>query len=340
MKYRIGILGGGNISDSHLRAAMEVEKLEITGVCGSNPDKVKKLADKAGVPGFIDERLFFDKCPMDIVSIGSPSGRHSEQGVAAATRGIHVLVEKPIDITTEKADKLIEACAQNRVQLGVFFQDRVSEGARELKSLVDEKILGRPLLATAHVKWYRGPEYYGDSKWRGTWELDGGGAVMNQGIHTLDLLIWLLGNPLRVFGVSRTMLHEIETEDTAVAVIEFESGVLATYEATTAAYPGQPRKIYLTGSRGTAAMVHDRLEDVSLLGGESDKETKRPGEKPENTSSPVVSDASGHRRIMEDFLDSIRDNRPPMCDGKDARRSLRLVQAIYESSRTGQPVEI
>jgi predicted dehydrogenase len=136
------------------------------------------------------------------------------------------------------------------------------------------------------------------------------------------------------------MLHEIETEDTAVAVIEFESGVLATYEATTAAYPGQPRKIYLTGSQGTASMVHDRLEDVSLLGGESDKETKRPGEKPENTSSPVVSDTSGHRRIMEDFLDSIRDNRPPMCDGRDARRSLRLVQAIYESSRTGQPVEI
>ncbi len=340
MKYRIGILGGGNISDSHLRAAMEIDQLEITGVCGSNPDKVGTLAEKAGARRFTDENKFFDECPMDLVAIGSPSGLHADQGIRAASRGIHVLVEKPVDITTGKADQLIEACEKNKVKLGVFFQDRVSEGAQNLKELVENGDLGEPLLATAHVKWYRGPEYYSESRWRGTWKLDGGGAIMNQGIHTLDLLIWLLGNPRRVYGISRTMLHEIETEDTAVAVIEFESGVLATYEASTSAYPGQPRKIYLTGSRGTASLVHDRLENVAILGENEAEETKQAEDSPENTSSPVVSDASGHRRIMEDFLDAIENDRAPLCDGSDARRSVRLVEAIYESSRTGLPVDV
>ena len=329
MKHRIGILGGGNISDSHLRAAMEIDALEIAGVCGNNAEKVRNLADKAGIKGFTDETRFFQECPMDLVAIGSPSGLHAGQGIKAANQGIHVLVDKPIDITTQKADQLIAACRENGVKLGVFFQDRVSKGAQELKELVENGKLGNPLLATAHVKWYRGPEYYGDSRWRGTWALDGGGAILNQGTHTLDLLIWLLGNPRRVFGISRTMLHKIETEDTAVAVIEFDSGVLATYEAATSAYPGQPRKIYLTGSRGTASLVHDRLEKVAILGEENAGEAKEREEAPENTSSPVVSDASGHRRIMEDFLEAIEQDRPPMCDGADARRSVRLVEAIY-----------
>lgn len=340
MKYKTGILGGGNISDSHLRAALEIEEIEITGVCGSNMEKAERLAGLAGAPAFKDENKFFAECPMDLVAIGSPSGLHAVQGTAAASRGIHVLVEKPIDVTTKKADQLIDACERAGVKLGVFFQDRVSDGVRQLKSLIENRTLGKPVLATAHVKWYRDPEYYSKSKWRGTWSLDGGGAIMNQGIHTLDLLIWLLGNPRQVFGFTRTMLHEIETEDTAVAVIEFESGALATYEAATSAYPGQPRKIHLTGSQGTASLVHDKLADISLLGVE--KKVKENGEsgKPENTSSPVVSDVSGHRRIMEDFLGAIRDNRTPMCDGKDARRSLELVCAIYESSRTGCPVTL
>ena len=340
MKYRIGILGGGNISKTHLRAAREIEKFEVAGVCGSNPERVKALADSAEVPAFTDESGFFSECQMDIVAIGSPSGCHADQGISAASRGIHVIVEKPLDISVEQADRLIEACRQGGVKLGIFFQDRFSPGAQDLRALVDEKRIGRPLLATAHVKWYREPEYYSQSRWRGTWNLDGGGAVMNQGIHTIDLLVWLLGKPRQVFGYTRTLLHDIETEDTAVAVIEFESGALATYEATTSAFPGQPRKIHLTGSKGTATLVHDKLSSLSLLGEkQGDAEEKSPGSV-ENTSSPTVSDVSGHRRVMEDFIEAIEKNRPPMCDGPDARRSVQLVQAIYESSRTGKPVDI
>jgi len=340
MKYKIGILGGGNISKTHLRAAREIAALEVTGVCGSNHERVKALADSAGVPAFTDEAIFFEECPMDIVAIGSPSGCHADQGISAASRGIHILVEKPLDVSVEQADRLINACRDAGVKLGIFFQDRFSPGAQELKSLVDGKKLGRPLLATAHVKWYREPEYYSQSRWRGTWSLDGGGAVMNQGIHTVDLLIWLLGRPRQVFGYARTSLHDIETEDTAVAVIEFESGALATYEATTAAFPGQPRKIFLTGSKGTASLVHDRISALSLLGEEQEDTGEQGPDSAENTSSPTVSDVSGHRKVMEDFIEAIEQDRPPMCDGPDARRSVELVQAIYESSRTGKPVDI
>jgi len=340
MKYRIGILGGGNISDSHLRAAMEIPELEIAGICGPNPEKVNALAEKSGAPAFGDEAEFFGTCPMDIVAIGSPSGLHASQGIAAAAKGIHVITEKPIDITVDRADRLIEACDRAGVKLGVFFQDRLCQGARDLRNLLENGTLGRPILATAHVKWYRNPEYYSGSKWRGTWSLDGGGAVMNQGIHTLDLLIWLLGKPRRVFSFTRTLLHRIETEDTAVAVIEFESGALATYEASTSAYPGQPRKIFLTGSRGTATLNHDALAEVSLLESEESGSFAQANPDVENTSSPVVSDASGHRRVIEDFLEAIRCDRPPMCDGRDARRSVELVRAIYESSRTGSPVTL
>ena len=179
MKYKIGILGGGNISDSHLRAALEIKEFEITGVCGSNMEKIGRLAGMAGVPAFADENNFFAECPMDIVAIGSPSGLHAVQGIAAASRGVNVLVEKPIDVTTAKADQLINACETAGVKLGIFFQDRVSDGAQQLKSLVENGTLGKPILATAHVKWYREPEYYSKSRWRGTWSLDGGGSIMN-----------------------------------------------------------------------------------------------------------------------------------------------------------------
>ena len=167
-------------------------------------------------------------------SIGSPSGLHAQQGIDAAHRGLHVLTEKPIDITAARADELIAATRTANVKLGVMFQDRLKPDVVKLKALVDSGRLGRPILATAQVKWYRAPEYYAASRWRGTRALDGGGALMNQGVHTVDLLLWLFGPVARVFARTAAALHGIEVEDTAVAVIEFASGALGTIEATTA----------------------------------------------------------------------------------------------------------
>ena len=336
----IGILGGGNISESHLKAALEIDGLEVSAVCGQNQKKVEELAGICQAVTYTDTGAFLKHRPMELVAIGSPSGLHAEQGIAAARAGLHVLVEKPIDISVVRAKKLITVCEKAGVKLGVFFQDRVAPDSRRLKKMITSGRLGDLLLATAHVKWYRPPEYYGDSRWRGTWALDGGGAVMNQAIHTVDLLLWFLGDVRRVTGLTRTQLHEIEVEDTAVAVLEFENGVLGTFEASTSAFPGQPRKMFISGSEGTVSLEHDRLVAIDLhTSRESDKRPEA-AERNLSESSPVVSDVTGHREILRDFIEAIQGNRSPLCDGHEACRSVELIEAIYRSAREGRTVSL
>ena len=204
--------------------------------------------------------------PLEMVAIGSPSGLHADQGIAAARQRLHVLVEKPIDVTTARTDALIAEAARAGVTLGVIFQDRLKPDVQRLKALVDGGRLGSPILATAAVKRHRAPSYYRDSRWRGTRSLDGGGALMNQGVHTVDLLLWLFGPVRRVYAKTAAKLHQIEVEDTAVAVLEFENGALGTLEAATSAFPGYSRRIELTGSNGTVILDGDRLAAVDLHG--------------------------------------------------------------------------
>lgn len=340
MERFVGILGGGNISETHLKAAQQAEGVTVAAVCGRNPSSVVKLADDAGVPAFTDLESFLNHKPMDMVAIGSPSGVHAEQGILAADKGLHVLVEKPVDITTERVDQLIEACSQNGVKLGVFFQDRVAPDLQRLKRMLDQDDLGRIHLATAHVKWYRPPDYYKDSSWRGTWELDGGGAVMNQSIHTIDLLLWLLGDVERIYAAAGTKLHPIETEDTAVAVIEFRSGTLATFEAATSAYPGEPRRLFVSGSKGTAKVEHDRVVGLDLVGNDSSTRETIAADRNLSESSPVVENVTGHRLIMEDFVNAIKRDIRPLCDGLEGRRSVELVEALYQSARERKPIDL
>jgi UDP-N-acetyl-2-amino-2-deoxyglucuronate dehydrogenase len=278
--------------------------------------------------------------------IGTPSGLHAEHGIAAATRGIHVLMEKPIEVTTARTDALIDAAARGGATLGVIFQDRLKPDLLKLKGLVDNGRLGRPILATAHVKWYRTPEYYAASRWRGTRTLDGGGALMNQGVHTVDVLLWLFGPVQRVFARTAAAFHAIEVEDTAVAVVEFANGALGTIEATTAAYPGYSRRIELTGSEGTVVLDGDRLAAIDLRNatdGVAADASGGPGPTAKATvsaSSPVVADASAHQRVLEDFIRAISTGTAPMCDGLEGRRSVALIEAIYESARSHKAVDL
>jgi predicted dehydrogenase len=189
-------------------------------------------------------------------------------------------------------------------------------------------------LVSARVPWWRPPEYYSGSRWRGTWVLDGGGALMNQGVHTVDLLVWLLGDVARVQARTATLRHAIEVEDTAVAVLEFASGAVGALEATTAAYPGYPRRLELTGTEGTVVVEHDRIMAADLRA-PVEGLTTGTGDANRSASSPVVSDVSGHRAVLEDFLQAIGTGRRPFCDGREARRSVALVEAIYRSARTG-----
>lgn len=338
-KY-LGILGGGNISETHLRAAAEVEGLEVSAVCGSNPEKVRRLARMAGAHAYTDLSEFLDHRPLEMVAIGSPSGLHAQQGIAAGRKGLHVIVEKPIDIGTESADRLIAECDRAGVKLGVFFQDRVAPEIVRLQQLIDSGTLGAPLLASAQVRWYRAPDYYRDSRWRGTWELDGGGALMNQAIHTLDLLAWLLGDVSRVCAYSSTLLHQIEVEDALVASLQFSRGTLATFEAATCAYPGYPRRVTITGTRGTATLEHDQLLAVELTSGMAEEEGHATRNTNPSESSPIVSDVQGHRRLLSDFLRAVEEDREPICSGTEGRRSVEIVQAMYTSARSGLAVDL
>lgn len=336
----VGIVGAGNISETHARAASELEGVSVAAVYGQNRERASRLAADYGAAVYESLDALLAHEPLDLVLIGSPSGLHAEQGIAAARRGLHVLVEKPLDTTTERADSLVEECERARVKLGVFFQDRAAPDIARTKSLVEAGALGKPILASGRVRWYRPPEYYAGSKWRGTWALDGGGALMNQGVHTVDLLLWLMGDVRRVYARAVTALHEIEVEDTVVATLEFESGAVGTLEAATSVYPGYRRRVELTGSEGTLTLEHDRLVAADLKSAPADLDTTSEENASPSAASPVVSDVRGHRAVLADFLRAVADDRPLLCDGREARRSVELVRAIYESSRTGQPIKI
>ena len=339
---RIGLIGCGNISDTHARAAGEVADVELVAYWGGgrNPAKAQALAQRYGGDAYSELDAFLAHRPMDAVVVGTPSGLHAEHAQAAARQGLHVLVEKPLDITTARVDALIGACDRAGVKLGVIYQDRAAPDLIWLKQVISRGGLGRPIVASAGVRWYRPPEYYAGSRWRGTWGLDGGGALMNQGIHTVDLLLWLLGDVDRVYATTRTALHTIAVEDTAVACLEFAGGAVATLEATTAAYPGLPRRVELTGSEGTIVVERDRVVSVELR-----TPVERPphdGEPAVNASasSPVVADPRGHARVLRDFVTAIRSGAAPLCDGREGRRSVALVEAMYRSARTGAAVVV
>jgi UDP-N-acetyl-2-amino-2-deoxyglucuronate dehydrogenase len=336
----IGLIGAGNISETHARACREIPGVEIVAVHGANHARAGKLAALYGGVAYAELSALLAHRPLDAVIIGSPSGVHAAEGIAAARSGLHVLVEKPIEVTVAAADRLIDAARQARVRLGVLFQDRTQPSFVRLRELLASGALGRPLLASARVKWYRAPEYYTASRWRGTRALDGGGALINQGIHTIDLLVWLLGPVRRVLADSATLLHRIEVEDTALAILTFESGVRVSFEATTAAYPGYPRRVELTTTEGTVVLEHDRVVAADLR---TSVDGLLPEVEPDanrSASSPVVSDVRGHQRLIQDFVAAIRESRDPLCSGVEGRRSVAIVEAIYESARTGCAVDV
>jgi UDP-N-acetyl-2-amino-2-deoxyglucuronate dehydrogenase len=342
MTFHVGLIGGGNISETHARATLAIPGVEIAAVYGTNSEKVARLCREYGGMPYHDFDSFLQHRPMDLVIIGSPSGLHAEQGIAAARRGLHVLTEKPIDISIARADALIAAAEKARVKVGVLFQDRTKPDIRQLKTWLDQRLLGKLLFVDARVKWYRHPEYYANSRWRGTFALDGGGALINQGIHTIDLLLWLLGDVARVQARTAALLHKIEAEDTAVALLEFSSGALGLLHATTAAYPGYPRRVEITGNEGTIILEHDRIiatdirnasaavtisADLAALANSASDQNA-------GSTSAAVSDFRGHQSLLEDFLEAIHHDRAPLCDGHEARRSLALVESIYRSART------
>src|SRR5712671_3405863 len=304
MTTHIGLIGSGNITQTHARAASAIPDVKISAIYGTNPQNVTRLATEHQTTPYDNFEAFLSHKPLDAVILGTPSGLHAQQGIAAARRGLHVLTEKPIDITTKNADALISAAEKSKVKLAVIFQDRLKPNIQRLKQWLDRGLLGKPLLVDARVKWYRPPDYYSNSRWRGTFALDGGGALINQAIHTVDLLLYLLGDVARVQARTATVLHKIEAEDTAVATLEFASGAVGTLLATTAAYPGYPRRLEITGTEGTVILEHDRIIAADFRNSLPEIITAS-GDVNQSASSASVTDITGHKAVIENFLHAI-----------------------------------
>jgi UDP-N-acetyl-2-amino-2-deoxyglucuronate dehydrogenase len=358
-KIRFGIIGCGAIGPTHAGAIQQIEDAQLVAVGDVVPERAKSMAEKFGVPNVythVDD-LLNDK-NVDVVCLATPSGTHAQTAIAALQAGKHVIVEKPMEISLDACDRMIAAQQRSGRQLAVISQHRFDAASQLVKELIDTGKLGKIFLATAEVKWWRTQEYYDSGDWRGTWALDGGGALMNQAIHTIDLLQWLVGGVASVFAKTKTASHErIEVEDTAVATLNFHNGAIGTFVASTAAYDGLPVRIDLFGTQGTAILEGDRLKLVTLKTGESfvtERAAAHALSVAKGGTASVKDQAShreaaveqgavwgdAHRAQIQDFLHALRTGGKPLIDGKSGRDPVEIILAMYDSSRTGQPVTL
>ena len=346
MAVGFGIIGCGMISRFHARAIADVRGTKLVACYDRAPQSAHKLADEVGCTPYESLAEMLADPAVDAVTIGTPSGAHLEPGLAAAKAGKHVLVEKPLEITLKKCDRLIAACEKHDVQLGTIFPSRFHDSSVKLKRAVDKGRFGRLTVADAYVKWYRSQQYYDSGAWRGTWALDGGGALMNQAIHTVDLLAWLAGPVKEVYARTATLAHErIEVEDTAVATLEFESGALGVIEATTAAYPGYLKRIELHGSEGSAVLEEEDLKKWDFAKNLKQDQAIRDAMNASRSTGGGAADPAaighhGHAEIIRDFVKAINQDRPPAVDGHEGRRSVEIILAIYKSATTNKPVPL
>jgi predicted dehydrogenase len=335
-----GLVGCGMVGAVHAEAIKAIAGARLVAVCGRNAERTSAFAARFGAAGYTDDEKFLAHPGLEIVNVCTPSGTHAEWGCRAAAAGKHVLVEKPIEINLERADRLIRACDEAGVKLGVIFQSRFLPAARRIKHAVEEGRLGRLMLGDAYVKWYRAPQYYAPGSWHGTLALDGGGALINQAIHTVDLLRWVMGPAESVFALSGALRHRgIEAEDTLIATLRFECGALGVIEATTSVAPGFRRRLEVSGERGTVILDGDVISTWALEGESESADTS--GEQiTDGSADPAAIAAEGHRRQIEDMIMAVIEDREPVVSGREGRKSLELVTALYRSAAQGQLVTL
>ncbi len=333
-----GVTGCGLIGKVQAEAIASIPGARLLAVHARDEKRVAEFAARFGATGYTDYHQFLNHPGLRIVNICTPNGLHAEQGVAAAQAGLHILVEKPIDTTLEKADALIEACELYGVKLGVIFQSRFLPAAQKIKRAIDEGRLGQLMVGDAYVKWYRAPEYYADS-WHGTMALDGGGALINQAIHTVDLLQWIMGPVDTAFAMKGSLRYpQIEGEDTLVASLRFKNGALGVIEAATSVKPGFKRRLEISGERGAIILDGDAISCWAIDGEEGEAEG---GEQiTDGSANPAAISNEGHRRQIEDMMLAVIEDRAPMIDGREGRKSLEVVVALYDSANEGRAVKI
>jgi UDP-N-acetyl-2-amino-2-deoxyglucuronate dehydrogenase len=339
------IIGTGMIADFHATAIKAVPGAHLVAAYSRNAEACRTFADKQGCRAALTLDELVADPRVKAVCITTPSGAHADGAVPFLEAGKAVLCEKPLEVTIEKVDRILDAAKRGGGLLAGVFQSRFGAGAQRLKAAIGAGRFGRLSLCSAYIKWWRSQEYYTSSSWKGTLALDGGGALMNQGIHAVDLLQWLVGLPEEVCAFKATLAHDgIEAEDTLTATLRFPQGALGVIEAATSAWPGDDLRIEIIGDRGSATIVNDKITRwhfaEPLPGDDEALKNEAGGKIGGGTADPKAIPTEGHRRLVEDLVAAINEGRQPMIPGAEARRAVALVRACYEAAATGRAVKI
>lgn len=346
MPIGFGIVGCGMIANFHAKAIEAIPGAKLVACQSRRLESAEKLANEHGGKAYDDLDQMLEDPNVNVVTICTPSGAHLEPAIRAANAGKHLIIEKPLEITLKRCDKIIESCRKNGVLLSTVFPSRFHRASLLLKQAIDKGRFGTLTLGDAYVKWFRTQEYYDSGQWRGTWNLDGGGALMNQAIHNVDLLTWLMGPVAEISAQTATLAHDrIEVEDVATASLKFANGALGVIEASTAAFPGMLKKTEIHGSDGSVVIEE---EDIKVW--QFRKMTARDKKIIEEFSSvtetgggaadPSAIGFAAHEKQFRDFIRAIKSGQPLAIDGSEGRRSVEIILAIYKAAQSGKTVQL
>ncbi len=342
-KIKFGIIGTGAIAKMHAAALQNLDNAELVAVHDKVESRAKEFADQYGVRYICSFDEFLADPEIEAVTVATPTGVHGDVAIPAARAGKHILCEKPLDVTLEKADAIIHACEENNVRLSAVFQSRFARSIQAIKKAYDAGRFGKVTLASTQVKWFRSQEYYDSAGWRGTWQLDGGGALMNQSIHTIDLLLYINGDAREVFAYSGILSHErIEVEDNLCAVVKYNNGSMGTIEVSTSCAPGFPRRVEISGTGGSVVMEGDIITRWKFVDETPEDEIirKELGESEGmqgGAGDPMAISHFGHSRQIHDLAEAIIKGEEPVLSGREGRRAVKFICGIYESCRIGVP---
>jgi UDP-N-acetyl-2-amino-2-deoxyglucuronate dehydrogenase len=332
----------------HCKAIENAPGAHLVAVCDLDEERLQPAAEEYDCKPYTDFRALFEDDEVDVVNIATPSGKHAEIGILAAAAGKHMIVEKPADITTASIDELIAVGQRNKIKIGGIFQARFNPLNKRIRQAIQEGRMGRLIGVHGHLPWYRLQSYFEGrhGAWKGTWGMDGGGSLMNQGIHTVDLLQWFGGPVEAVMGMFGVFGHEIEAEDQAVALLRFSSGALGTLYTTTCCYPGYDQRITLFGSEGSILKEEGELISWKLQGDSEGQEEQElmglygSGKDSSGAVDPMAVSFDGHTQIVEDMIEAIRQDRDPAIGLDGARHAVEIINAIYEAARSGKEVKL
>jgi len=341
--WNFGVVGAGLIADFHARALGEIENAQFVACCDPQVDRAEALAKKYGGKAFASYEQMLESDEIDIVTIATPSGLHMEPTVAAAQAGKHVLCEKPLEITLERIDAMIEAHEKAGTRLGGIFPYRFNDLMVPLRAAIESGRFGTISYASVYVPWWRTDEYYKDS-WHGTWKLDGGGALMNQSIHMIDMLCDLMPPIESVQAFTATLGHEMQAEDTAAGALRYTNGALGVIYGTTASYPGQFRRFEMTGTKGTVINVENSITVWQFADERPEDEEVRKKfmtiEGGGGVADPAAITHENHRRNFKAFLDALEQGEDFWISGAEARKAVEVILAVYRSAKEGKLVRL